>query len=277
MPLPKIPSTADISGQMVILGTGTSVGVPVLGCDCRACSSTNPKNRRLRCGLALGLPEGNLLVDTPTDLRTQLLREGIGAVHAALYTHEHADHVFGLDDLRVFPYYLGHKMPLYCEEAVENRIRRSFDYAFTAEAEALGLGWLPQLEFRRIDTRPFEVLGQAVTPIRLKHGRFDVLGFRFGDVAYCTDTNHIPDESWPLLTGLDTLILDALRLGTHTTHFSLEQAIEVAERVGARRTYFTHMSHELEHDATNAYLPTGMELAYDGLRISLAGSGVKLP
>jgi phosphoribosyl 1,2-cyclic phosphate phosphodiesterase len=253
----------------VFLGTGTSVGVPVVGCGCAVCTSTNPRNQRNRCGLAIGLPEGNLLVDTTTDLRTQLLRERIGLVHAVLFTHEHADHIFGLDDLRLFPFYLGHKVPLYCEERVEDRIRKSFDYAFADEAVAAHAGGVPQLEFRRISTEPFELLGAQVVPIRLMHGRLEVLGFRFGRIAYCTDTNFVPPESWPLLEDLDVLVLDALRPKPHVTHFSLEQAIDVARRVGAKRTLFTHMSHELEHEATNQSLPAGMELAYDGLRLDL--------
>lgn len=253
---------------MVFLGTGTSIGVPVIGCGCDTCTSIDPRNNRMRCGLLLGLPGGVLLVDTPPDLRTQLLREKIGLVHATVYTHDHADHVFGLDDLRLFPYMLGHSMPIYCEANVEARIRKSFDYAFAPEAAAYG-GGVPQIDFHTITTEPFEVLGQRVIPIRLGHGRFRVLGFRFGNVAYCTDTNGIPPESWPLLTGLDVLILDALRFKPHPTHFSLDEAVETARKVGAKRTYFTHMSHDLEHAATNAMLPESMELAYDGLKIPL--------
>jgi phosphoribosyl 1,2-cyclic phosphate phosphodiesterase len=266
--LSKAVVTADVRGQLVFLGTGTSIGVPVIGCGCTTCASTDPRNSRLRCGLVLGLAGGNLLVDTPPDLRTQLLREKIGIVHATLYTHDHADHVFGLDDLRLFPYYLGHPMPVYCEEQVEMRIRKSFDYAFAAEAQNYG-GGVPQIAFERISTEPFEILGERVIPIRLAHGKFRVLGFRFGNIAYCTDTNGIPPESWPLLESLDVLVLDALRHRPHPTHFSLNEAVEAAQRIGARQTYFTHMSHDLEHAATNAALPPGMELAYDGLRIPL--------
>jgi len=253
---------------MVFLGTGTSIGVPVIGCGCPTCASTDPHNNRLRCAVVLGLPDGNLLVDTPPDLRTQLLREKIGLVHATLFTHDHADHIFGLDDLRMFPYYLGHPMRVYCEQQVEDRLRKSFDYAFSLEAQNYG-GGVPQIEFERITTEPFEVLSQRMIPIRLEHGKFRVLGFRFGKIAYCTDTNGIPAESWPLLEGLDVLVLDALRPKPHPTHFGLDQAIEVAQRLGAKRTFFTHMSHDLEHGATNALLPPGMELAYDGLRIPL--------
>ena len=260
--------TTDVRGEMVFLGTGTSVGVPVIGCGCSTCTSGNPRNQRLRCGLVVGLPEGTLLVDTPPDLRTQLLREKIGLVHATLYTHDHADHVFGLDDLRLFPYYLGHPMPMYCEEQVEARIRKSFDYAFQQAAPYFG-GGVPNIEFRRITTEPFDVLGARVIPIRLAHGRFEVLGFRFGNVAYCTDTNGISPESQALLLGLDVLVIDALRHKPHPTHFSLDEAVEAARGLNPKRTYFTHMSHDLEHEATNAALPEGMELAYDGLRVPL--------
>jgi phosphoribosyl 1,2-cyclic phosphate phosphodiesterase len=217
----------------------------------------------------LGLPGGNLLIDTPPDLRFQLLREGIGVVHAALFTHEHADHLFGLDDLRLMPFFLGHAVPLYCEEFVESRIYKAFDYAFS-DIQQTHVGAVPKLAFRRIGLEPFDVLGARVTPIRLKHGpRFEVLGFRFGNVAYCTDTNEIPPESWPLLEGLDVLILDALRDRPHATHFSLEQAVDVARRLRPRQTLLTHVSHELDFEETNARLPQGINLAYDGQRVLL--------
>ncbi len=160
-------------------------------------------------------------------------------------------------------------MPIYCEEDVEARIRKSFDYAFEPKTRRFPAGGVPQIEFRRIDLRPFEVLGMRVVPIRLYHGGTEVLGFRFGNVAYCTDTNQIPDESWPALEGLDVLILDALRHRPHPTHFTLTEAVDVARRIGAKRTLFTHMSHDLEHEQTNAALPPGMELAYDGLKVPL--------
>jgi phosphoribosyl 1,2-cyclic phosphate phosphodiesterase len=262
-------SHGDPAGQLVFLGTGTSVGVPVIGCECAVCRSTDPRDNRTRCGLVLGLPGGNLLVDTTPDLRIQLLRERVGLAQAVLYTHEHVDHVYGLDDLRLFPFRLGHPVPLYCEQPVETRIRRAFDYAFAPEAKNVHAGGVPQLAFHTIDHEPFELLGTRIVPIPLRHGRSAVLGFRFGKIAYCTDTNGIPEMSWPLLQGLDVLILDALRPRPHATHFGLDEAVEVARRVRAGRTYFTHMSHELGHEATNASLPQGMELAYDGLRLPL--------
>jgi phosphoribosyl 1,2-cyclic phosphate phosphodiesterase len=254
---------------LVVLGTGTSVGVPSIGCPCDVCQSSDPHDKRTRASVIFGLPEGNLLVDTPPDLRFQLLREQIGIVHAVLFTHEHADHLFGLDDLRLFPFYLGHSVPLYCEANVEGRIRLSFSYAF-ADVQHTHTGAVPQLEFREITTEPFTALGTCIIPIRLQHGpRFEVLGFRIGNVAYCTDCNAIPPESMALLEGLDVLILDALRHRPHVTHFSLSEAIAVASELKPRRTVFTHMSHDLGHAATNATLPDGMELGYDGMRIAL--------
>ncbi len=260
---------ADLAGRLVFLGTGTSVGVPVVGCECATCQSKDARDYRLRCGLALGLAEGTLLIDTPPDLRTQLLRERIGRVHAVLYTHDHVDHVYGLDDLRPFSHYLGKAVPVYCEERVENRIRKSFDYAFAEGAQQHG-GGVPRLAFHRIGLEPFSLLGHAITPLRLLHGPFPTLGFRIGNVAYCTDVSAIPPESWPLLEGLDVLILDALRPRPHPTHFSLPEAIEVAERLAPRRTFFTHMCHDLAHGPTNAGLPAGMALAHDGLRLELS-------
>lgn len=269
-PVPRPVHTTDIRGQFILLGTGTSVGVPSIGCPCEVCQSADPRDKRTRASAIVGLPAGNLLIDTAPDLRFQLLREQIGIVHGVLFTHEHADHLFGLDDLRLFPFYLGHSVPLYCEAAVERRIRQSFDYAF-ADVEHTHHGAVPQLEFRTITTEPFETLGTRVVPIRLKHGpRFDVLGFRIGNLAYCTDCNAIPPESMAQLEGLDVLILDALRPRPHVTHFSLDEAIEVAEKLSPRRTIFTHMSHDLGHAATNARLPAGMELGYDGMRIRLS-------
>jgi phosphoribosyl 1,2-cyclic phosphate phosphodiesterase len=257
------------AGELILLGTGTSVGVPAIGCDCPVCRSPDPKNQRTRCAALCRLPQGNLLIDTPPDLRTQLLREKIGIVHSVLYTHEHADHLYGLDDLRIFAYYLGGPVPIYCSESVEGRIRRVFDYAFEP-LSAVQAGGVPQLDLRRIDSQTFEALGQVITPIRLLHAPgLDVLGFRIGNVAYCTDTSGIPPESISRLEGLDVLVLDALRYRPHSTHFSLGEAMKVAERLRPRRTIFTHMSHDLEHESTSASLPAGMELGYDGMRIPL--------
>lgn len=251
--------------MFTFLGTGTSVGVPMLGCECEVCTSTNPRNQRYRCAVLIRTPAENILIDTPPELRLQLLREKVRLIHAVLYTHYHADHLFGLDDLRPFPKQLGGPVPIYCNAEVEYRIRQTFSYAFSHEAEKLPLGFVPSLAFRRIGEIPFEVLGQRVIPIPLIHAQFDVLGFRIGNVAYCTDVSEIPERSWPLLEGLDVFVLDALRFKPHPAHFSLNEALEVIARVRPKQAYLTHMSHELEHDSTNQQLPAGVELAYDGL------------
>lgn len=254
---------------MILLGTGTSVGVPTIGCGCDVCRSSDPKDNRTRTAAILGLPGGNLLLDTSPDLRTQLLRERIGVVHAVAYTHEHADHVMGLDDLRLFPFYIGQPVPLFCEETVERRIRLAFDYAFREEVPTHD-GAAPKLTFHRIGPEPFEVLGSTITPISMQHGpRFTTLGFRVGNVAYCTDTNFIPEEGMGKLAGLDVLVLDALRHRPHVTHFSLSEAIAVSQRLEPKRTIFIHISHDLGHAVTNAELPAGMELGWDGLRVDL--------
>ena len=254
---------------MVILGTGTSVGVPAIGCRCPVCTSQDRHDNRSRCSVVVGLPEGNLLIDTSPDLRAQFLREGIGIVHAVLYTHEHADHIFGLDDLRLMQFYLGGPVPLFCEPPVASRIQKSFDYAFGDPANSHA-GAVPQVSIQLIGTEPFDLLGAHIIPVRLKHGpHFDVLGFRIGNVAYCTDTNAIPPASLERLQGLDVLILDALRHHSHATHFSLAEAVELANQLKPRQTYFTHISHDMGHEETNRSLGDGMELAYDGLRIPL--------
>ncbi|MCA9132569.1 MAG: MBL fold metallo-hydrolase [Planctomycetales bacterium] len=256
-------------GQFVVLGTGTSVGVPAIGCGCPVCRSSNPKNNRTRCSVVLGLPEGNLLIDSPPDLRIQLLREGVGVCHAVLFTHEHADHIFGLDDLRLFPFHLGGPVPLYCEPSVEQRIRRSFDYAFR-QGKQTHPGAIPALEPRTIGLEAFELLGARIQPLRLLHGpRFKVLGFRIGNIAYCTDTSAIPEESFDLLAGVEIFIVDALRREPHPTHFHVDAALAAIERVAPHQAYLTHICHDLEHEETNRQLPAGVELAYDGLRLEL--------
>jgi len=248
------------------LGTGTSVGVPMLGCDCAVCRSPNPRNQRYRCAVLIGTPEGNLLIDTPPELRLQLLRERVGLVNAVLFTHYHADHLFGLDDLRPFPRFLGGPMPLYCASDVEAKIREAFSYAFNEEADRVLATALPKLTIRPITSEPFEALGQRVVPIPLLHYHFNVFGFRIDDVAYCTDVNFIPEESWPLLRNLRVLVLDALRPRPHPAHFGLDEALQVIDRVRPAHAYLTHMSHELEHEETSRLLPPGVELAYDGLK-----------
>lgn len=267
--MPHQFQTSDIQGQFVLLGTGTSVGVPAIGCGCPVCVSSDPRNKRTRTAAIVGLPGGNLLIDTPPDLRFQLLREGIGIVHAVIFTHDHADHIFGLDDLRLFPFRLGGPVPLYCEPIVQNRIQRSFDYAFDSGPQTHS-GAIPSLQIFPLGLEPISLLGATVKPLRLLHGpKFQVLGFRIGNVAFCTDTNEIPEESFQALEGVEFLILDALRHAPHPTHFNVQQAVEVALRLKPKQTYLTHVCHDLDHQTTCDSLPEGIDLAYDGLRIRI--------
>ena len=254
------------SRTFTFLGTGTSVGVPMIGCDCSTCTSPDPRNHRYRCSVLLTVPQGRILIDTTPELRLQMLRAQVPFVHAVLFTHYHADHLFGLDDARLFPKRLGGPLPLYCDLETEQKIRQAFSYAFVDGAEHLPPGVLPQLRFTRIEgTQLFEVLGERVLPVPLEHAHYRVFGFRLGDVAYCTDVSHISPGSMALLRGLDVLVLGALRHKPHPAHFSVDEALAVIADLRPRKAYLTHMSHELEHEATNRTLPPGVELAYDGL------------
>ena len=245
-----------------MMGSGTSTGIPVIGCTCRVCLSTNPKNRRWRPGLKIEIKTGTedriVLVDTPTDLREQALRFGLPRVDAIVFTHPHADHIYGLDDVRIFNFRQGTAIPCYGSEETLRNIRRAFAYVFEAGQEG---GGKPQLDLHPV-REPFELLGRTFVPVPVWHGEMEVFGYRTGGFAYVTDCNQIPETSFRLLEGVEILVLDALRHRPHPTHFSVEEAIEVAERVGARRTIFTHMTHDIDHDDP---LPAGVELGYDGL------------
>jgi len=259
---------ASTPRRLIFLGTGTSTGVPMIGCDCAVCRSSDPRNARTRCSVLVRLPAGNLLIDTSPEMRLQLVRERVGQVHAIAFTHNHADHLFGLDDARAFPRANGGPVPIYCEAETEETIRRVFHYAFEKRTSSIPTGGVPQLAFEPIGPgAPFTVLGQQILPVRLEHGRFRVLGFRIGGLAYCTDVKRIPDETWPLLEGLDTLIVDALRFEPHPTHFHLDEALAAIERLRPRRSFLTHLSHGFDHGPTEAILPPGVSLAYDGLSL----------
>lgn len=254
--------------EMIMLGTGTSHGIPVIGCRCPVCLSTDPLNTRFRSGVLINAPEGKFLIDTSPDLRQQLLREKVDLVKAVLFTHNHADHIFGLDDLRIFCYHLPEPMPLYCEEIVENTIRQAYSYAFSPPAY-IAAGAIPALAFQRVGLDPIEILGLKVQPIRLMHGKLPILGYRIGNVAFCTDVSHIPEESMAQLQGLDVLVLDALRYRTHPTHFSVDEAVQMIEKLQPKAAYLTHLCHDLDHQILESQLPRHIRVAYDGLRIPI--------
>ena len=254
--------------RITFLGSGTSQGVPVIGCDCDVCRSPAPQDKRFRASIVVTHDDGTqVLVDTTPDLRSQALASGLTRVDAVVYTHSHADHIFGLDELRRFIAIKGGgRMPVYGDAQTMGELQRIFAYAFDSPPE-LG-GGVPRLSPQVVDG-PFDVNGTRWMPVPILHGRRRINGYRIGAFAYLTDCSGIPDESWPLLQGLDLLVVGALRERTHPTHFSLSEAIVAARRSGARRTLFTHMCHDLGHAETNARLPEGMALSYDGLSVSL--------
>lgn len=245
-----------------VLGSGTSHGVPMIACDCTVCMSDDPRDLRTRPSIVVSWGETSILIDTSPELRLQCLANDIRRVDAVLYTHFHVDHIAGLDDLRRFNWLQGAPVPVYAQTATLDRLRMMFPYVFEENAQQPSA--IPKLDLHVIEG-PIEIADCTITPIPLLHGQLPVLGFRFGNFAYCTDVSEIPESSWPLLDNLDVLILDALRLRPHPTHFNLEQAIDHAHRIGARLTYFTHIAHEIGHAKIEAELPDGMHLAYDGL------------
>lgn len=260
-------STSDESSliELLFLGTGTSHGVPMIGCDCDVCTSTDPKNKRTRCSALIRIaePDTHILIDTSIDLRQQMLRHRITHIDAILFTHHHADHVFGLDDVRTFTDRQG-RIECYVPPVDEAWMRNVFGYAFGAP-DVPDQGGLPRLDLNAV-RGPFEIGGRRVIPIELPHGPYvKVLGYRIGALAYLTDCNGIPDEAMQHLRGLDVLVLDALRPQPHPTHFSIDEAIAAARKINARQTFFTHMSHRSDHGALAAYLPEGIRPAYDGL------------
>ncbi len=252
--------------RVTMLGSGTSSGVPVIGCTCPVCTSADPRNRRLRASVRLELAGGTVLVDTSPDLREQALRSGLDRLDAILFTHAHADHLFGLDDVRIFNFRQRAAIPCFGSPATLERVRTAFSYVFEEGQEG---GGKPQLELRPVNG-PFELLGARVVPVPVWHGSLPVLGFRIDGFAYVTDVNRIPEESYPLLAGLEVLILGALRYRPHPTHFSIGEAVGVAARIGARRTFFTHLAHDVDHAAPALPLPPGVAFGHDGLELDLS-------
>lgn len=260
-------------GQLIFLGTGTSHGVPIIGCECAVCQSDDPRNRRTRSSVLLGCPEGNLLIDTSPDLREQFLREKLQTTHALLYTHAHADHLFGLDDTRLFSRY-NHEQPLpvFCRREVEESIRKGFAYIFDPEVQQYPAGGIPKLQFHTLEPNvPVEILGQNVLPLKLLHGKNPILGFRIGNLAYCTDVKTVPQESVEQLFGLETLILGCLRYRPHVTHMNLEEALAFIRIIRPRRVFFTHICHDFDHEKLSSELPDYIRPAYDGLRLENGG------
>lgn len=252
--------------EIEILGSGTSIGVPMVGCECRVCRSADPRDKRLRASVFINLNGVHILIDTSIDYRQQMLRAGIMRLDAVIFTHHHVDHILGLDDLRSFNILHRTAIPLYGLEETLANIRRVFAYAFSGDSSQSDV---PRLSLHVLDDRPFSIRGLEILPIPLWHGEMPVLGFRIGDFAYCTDVSRIPESSYQRLKGLQALILGALRYKSHPTHFTIAEAVREAQKIGAETTYFTHLSHGVLHAEAEAQLPENIRLAYDGLRIEV--------
>lgn len=263
----------DRGMHVTLLGTGTSTGVPVIGCDCRVCTSDDARDERTRCACLVEASGVSILIDTGPDFRLQALRQGIRHIDAVLYTHHHFDHVAGIDDLRPFLFANRAPIPCYARDNTAEVLQTMFTYIF----EDGSYPGVPDLLLEAV-SRPFEVASRTessrsvrVVPVDVSHGDLPMFGYRIGNFAYLTDTNFIPEASYDALGGLDVLVLDALREEHHPTHFSIDEAVRTARRIGARQTYLIHMTHNVLHAETDARLPERVNLGYDGLTFSAAG------
>jgi len=256
------------------LGTGTSAGVPMIGCTCDVCTSADPRDRRDRSGAMVRYDDSagqtrTILIDTTPELRQQMIRHQVMAVDGVVYTHAHADHTFGIDDLRRFNVVMDAPINIYAEPNTLRHMQSNFEYIFQKHT-SIKKSFVADLTPNAIDPKlPFDLFGQLWTPLRLLHGRLEVLGFRIGNLAYCTDCSRIVPETYPLLEDLDVLVIDALRYRHHPTHMTVDQALTVVDEVQPKRTYFTHIAHEIRHAELEPKLPEHVYLAYDGLALEV--------
>lgn len=251
---------------ITFLGTGTSQGVPVIACTCEVCKSLDYRNKRLRTSVHIQVDNQSLVIDTGPDFRQQMLRENVNRLDAVIFTHAHRDHTSGLDDVRAYNYIHKMDMPVYGTQAVLDQLKIEYAYAF----EEIKYPGLPRLALNLITEKEFEINGVKVTPLPVYHHKMHVMGFRVGNFSYITDANLIPEETLKRLKGSEVLVLNALQHEPHISHFNLQQALEAAQTIGARTTYFTHISHKLGlHDEVSKTLPANVMLAYDGLQITL--------
>jgi phosphoribosyl 1,2-cyclic phosphate phosphodiesterase len=252
--------------NVTFLGTGTSQGVPVIGCDCQVCTSADFRDKRLRSSLHIQHQQLSLVIDAGPDFRQQILRQGITSLHALLLTHAHRDHTAGIDDVRAFNFKQNITMPVYGSAPTLQQLQQDFAYIFGPD----NYPGLPRLQLHEVQNQPFTINSLEIVPLPVLHYRLPVLGFRIGNLAYITDANHIPEETLQRLQGLQCLVLNALQREPHISHFSLDEAIRMAQIIGARKTYFTHISHKLGlHREVEKELPQGIELAWDGLQFTL--------
>jgi phosphoribosyl 1,2-cyclic phosphate phosphodiesterase len=253
--------------KITVLGSGTSSGIPLIGCDCPVCTSPDPRDQRLRPAVVVSYNGRSVVIDTPPDFRTQALRAHLDRVDAVLFTHSHADHIMGLDDLRPFNFKHRSRIPIYGAADTIDTIRRVFEYIFDDHSHVT---FVPQLDANVLDGASVDLFGVSFQPVPVFHGKARIFGYRFGNAAYLTDHSAIPTESMDMLRGLDVLFLDALRHKPHPTHSTIAASIETVSQLAPKRAYFTHISHDLAHAATQAELPPGIQIAYDGLEIDVA-------
>jgi phosphoribosyl 1,2-cyclic phosphate phosphodiesterase len=249
---------------LTVLGSGTSMGVPTIGCDCAVCRSSDPRDKRLRPSVLIEYGGMSVLIDTTPDFRTQAIRENLQSLDAVLYTHSHADHILGIDDLRPLSYrHKPGRLPLYAHPDVASFIRNTFKYIFDSDYK---FGGLPQVELKPIEG-PLDLFGARFEPVMVIHGDAEIYGYRFGSAAYLTDHSEVPEKSFKQLQNLDILFLDALRHKPHPTHSTVENSLRIVEQLKPKRAFFTHICHDLGHEETNATLPTNVRLAYDGMKL----------
>ena len=253
-----------MQNSITFLGTGTSQGIPLIGCHCEVCDSTDPRDKRFRSSALVEYQGIKVVIDAGPDFRQQMLREDVRDLDAILLTHPHKDHTGGLDDVRAFNYITGKNMPIYCEPNVLESLKMEYSYAFR-EHKYPGV---PEFEVHTIGTDPFFINGVEIIPVRAMHYKLPVLGYRFGKLGYLTDANYISDEDIQKFRGVDVFVINTIRREKHISHFSLDEALDVARRVGARQTYLTHLSHQIEkHSELSLFLPDGVTPAYDTLRV----------
>jgi phosphoribosyl 1,2-cyclic phosphate phosphodiesterase len=257
----------DPSFKITVLGSGTSVGVPTIGCHCSVCTSADPRDNRLRPSILITYDDHNVLIDTTPDFRTQALRAGIDHLDAVIFTHSHADHIMGLDDVRPFNFRQKGQIPIFASPETMASIHRCFQYIFDGVKRESNV---PQLDARLIHGGAFELFGLEFLPVPIVHGRQTIYGFRFGAAAYLTDHSDIPESSMEQLHGLDVLFLDALRYKPHPTHSTVDRSVKTVEKLAPRRAFFTHICHDLGHERAESLLPPHIRLAYDGLEIHVS-------